>query len=201
MLQGTAVTAASLCFRKQPLRLRYGCHCEELHPLTVQAGKAMQCNDVAIFLLLLHRCQVRTCGVVIPKVDRHEMAMRASIYCAANIVAISRDDISILFHYRHYASGNSRNGCHCEELHPLTVQAGKAMQCNDVAIFLLLLHRCQVRTCGVVIPKVDRHEMAMRASIYCAANIVAISRDDISILLSFPRVSQLILNSEFVSAG
>ena len=39
--------------------------------------------------------------------------------------------------FRRNASGNGRNDRHCEELHPLTVQAGKAMQCNDVAIFLL----------------------------------------------------------------
>ena len=55
--------------------------------------------------------------------------------------------------FRNNALGNGRYDRHCEELHPLTVQAGKAMQCNDVAIFLLLLHRCQVRTCGVVISK------------------------------------------------
>ena len=59
----------------------------------------------------------------------------------------------------------------------------------------LIILSFQIPTGKVVIPKVDRHEMAMRVSMYLAINIVAISRDDIFILLSFPRVSQLILNS------
>ena len=63
--------------------------------------------------------------------------MRASIYFAANTVVISRDDIMCCRNFRRNASGNGRNDRHCEELHPAAVQVGKAMQCNDVAIFLL----------------------------------------------------------------
>jgi hypothetical protein len=37
------------------------------------------------------------------------MAMRASMYLAINIVAISRDDIMCCRNFRHYASGNGRN--------------------------------------------------------------------------------------------
>ena len=37
--------------------------------------------------------------------------MRASMYLAINIVAISRDDIMCYCNYRYYASGNGRYGC------------------------------------------------------------------------------------------
>jgi hypothetical protein len=38
--------------------------------------------------------------------------------------------------FRNNASGNGRYDRHCEELHPAAVQVGKAIKCNDVAIFL-----------------------------------------------------------------
>ena len=57
----------------------------------------------------------------------------------------------------------------------------------------LIILSFQIPTGKVVIPKVDRHEMAMRASMYLAINIVAISRDDISILLSLPPRQPLLL--------
>ena len=47
------------------------------------------------------------------------------------------------------------NGCHREELHPAAVQVGKAIKCNDVAIFLLKLLSIQLPTWKAVFSKVD----------------------------------------------
>ena len=74
------------------------------------------------------------------------MAKRAPIYMVIKAVAISRDDIMCYCKFRNDASGNSSYDRHREELHPAAVQVGKAMKCNDVAIFLLKLLSIQLPT-------------------------------------------------------
>ena len=88
-----------------------GCHREELHPATVQAGKTTKCNDVAIFLLKLLSIQLPTWKAVFPKVDAIQLG-KGNSYVLTNqsFTQLWHDIIFIIccHNFRRNASGNSR---------------------------------------------------------------------------------------------